>query len=46
MEEIHQRLCLKIKDIMKKTDKKWLEKGTQYYNEKHFEKMQLFCTFR
>ena len=31
---------------MKKTDKKRLEKGTKYYNEKDFEKSPSFCTFR
>lgn len=44
---IHEKLRLKLKDIIKKTGKKWLEKGTQYYKEKSLEeKKLLFSTFR
>ena len=44
---IHEKLRLKLKDFIKKTGKKWLEKGTQYYKEKSLEeKKSLFSTFR
>ena len=43
--KIHGGLRLKIKDIIKKTEKKWIEKGTQYYKEKHLREKKVIILY-
>ena len=42
---IHERLRLKLKDIIKKTGGKWLEKGPQYYKEKNLEEKKVIILY-